>query len=264
MKRMLPVAVGLLQRQHDLAHGKIGGSAAAASAAVLENAGTGALFGVAGHSLFLRRVGDAFHRFIEGTEKDCRDKVLEDLLATTRYISWSLHSRSGQGLRDMLRRADVARAAADAVENSGDESGATKALTPAGGAGPTQYSESDLYDMLSSTLWSRRLGGVTTDIVQALVCSVFDGIRDHVISCAELKFNCFFLMPIIDRFPGILREHLERAYEEDLDGVFDVASVRESLERSKMSLEAELAQVERLQEKFQSIHQTLQLAYLYW
>ena len=35
----------------------------------------------------------------------------------------------------------------------------------------------------------------------------------------ELKFNCFFLMPIIDTFPTRLREELESAYDEDLDEV---------------------------------------------
>ena len=35
----------------------------------------------------------------------------------------------------------------------------------------------------------------------------------------ELKFNCFFLMPVIDSFPTRLREELEAAYEEDLDEV---------------------------------------------
>lgn len=265
MKRMLPIAISALQKKHEMSHGKgisASGVMGNPDAAMDGAQGTGAIFGVAGHSLFLRRVGDSFHRFIEMTEKDCRDKALEDLESTTRYISWSLHSKSGQGLRDMLRRADAARAASTAMEQHSNEE---RALTPSSGSSsdlvtsaPARFSEMDLYDMLSSTLWSRRLGSVTTDIVQALVCSVFDGIRDHVISCAELKFNCFFLMPIIDKFPGILREHLERAYEEDLDGVFDVASVRESLERSKMSLDAEVAQVERLQEKFQSIHHTLQ------
>ena len=32
----------------------------------------------------------------------------------------------------------------------------------------------------------------------------------------ELKFNCFFLMPVIDAFPTALREELEAAYEEDI------------------------------------------------
>ncbi len=45
------------------------------------------------------------------------------------------------------------------------------------------------------------------------------GIRDHVVTAVELKFNCFFLMPLVDTFPTRLREELEAAYEEDLDEV---------------------------------------------
>ena len=72
----------------------------------------------------------------------------------------------------------------------------------------------------------------------------------------ELKFNCFFLMPLLDAFPLRLREELEAAYA-DLDTVFDVGAVRTALEGRLRSLEAELASVERLQRKFASIHSTL-------
>lgn len=59
----------------------------------------------------------------------------------------------------------------------------------------------------------------------------------------ELKFNCFFLMPVIDNFPGRLREECEAAYDEDLDEVFDVGSVRQALETRLKTLESELHQV---------------------
>ena len=36
------------------------------------------------------------------------------------------------------------------------------------------------------------------------------GIRDHVVQAVELKFNCFFLMPVVDAFPTRLREELEQ------------------------------------------------------
>jgi hypothetical protein len=49
-----------------------------------------------------------------------------------------------------------------------------------------------------------------------LLCA---GIRDQVVTTVELKFNCFFLMPLLDAFPGRLREELETAY----------AQVRQSL-----------------------------------
>ena len=33
--------------------------------------------------------------------------------------------------------------------------------------------------------------------------------RDHVVQAVELKFNCFFLMPVVDAFPSRLRAELE-------------------------------------------------------
>ena len=77
-----------------------------------------------------------------------------------------------------------------------------------------------------------------------------------MVTAVELKFNCFFLMPLLDAFPARLREELEAAYD-DLDTVFDVGAVRAALEGRLRSLESELAQVERLQRKFASIHSTL-------
>lgn len=34
---------------------------------------------------------------------------------------------------------------------------------------------------------------------------VFEGIRDYIVQSVELKFNCFFLMPLIDTFPQVRR-----------------------------------------------------------
>ena len=48
------------------------------------------------------------------------------------------------------------------------------------------------------------------------------GIRDHVVQVVELKFNCFFLMPVVDTFPTRLREELEAAYMDDLDEVSNI------------------------------------------
>lgn len=37
--------------------------------------------------------------------------------------------------------------------------------------------------------------------------------RDHVVQSMELKFNCFFLMPVVDAFPSRLRSQMEALYE---------------------------------------------------
>lgn len=62
-------------------------------------------------------------------------------------------------------------------------------------------------------------------------------------TAVELKFNCFFLMPMLDAFPGRLREELDSAYVDDLDAVFDVTAVRGALEGRLRSLDSELHQV---------------------
>lgn len=72
---------------------------------------------------------------------------------------------------------------------------------------------------------------------------VHAGIRDHVVQSVELKFNCFFLMPVVDSFPTRLREELEAAYDDDIDEVFDVTAVRNALESRLKALESELHQV---------------------
>ena len=81
-------------------------------------------------------------------------------------------------------------------------------------------------DVIEGTLWNRELGTMSEEVVTALVHQLFEGIRDYLVQATEMKFNCFFLMPIIDTFPTKLREELEAAYENNLEEVFDVATVR--------------------------------------
>ena len=223
-RRMLPIAMHLLQKD-------------------------GAFLN--GHDLFLKRVGAAYHAYIEEIERGTRSKCLEDLQSTTRYVTWSLHTKSRSSLKAMLSKVTGPGAppAAAAAGKGGASGSATKAGMAPGDA--------SMMEVLENTLWNRTLGSMSEEIVAALVCQIFEGIRDHFVQSVELKFNCFFLMPVIDSFPTRLREELEAAYEEDLDEVFDVAAVRAALEQRLKNLESELHQVERLQRKFAMIHSTL-------
>lgn len=220
-RRMLPIAMHLLQKD-------------------------GAFLN--GHDLFLKRVGAAYHAYIEEIERGTRTKCLEDLQSTTRYVTWSLHTKSRSSLKAMLSKVTGPGAAAAAATANGNQSS---------GKGGASSGDASMMEVLENTLWNRTLGSMSEEIVAALVCQIFEGIRDHFVQSVELKFNCFFLMPIVDAFPTRLREELEAAYEEDLDEVFDVAAVRAALEQRLKSLESELHQVERLQRKFAMIHSTL-------
>lgn len=58
-----------------------------------------------------------------------------------------------------------------------------------------------------------------------------------------LQFNCFLLMPIVDKLPALLREDLESAFEDDLDNVFDITNLKNSLGQQKSDTEIELKRV---------------------
>ena len=64
-------------------------------------------------------------------------------------------------------------------------------------------------------------------------------------------------MPCVHAFPAKLREEIEASMEDDLDSVFDVGAVRAALEARRAKLESELHQMERIQEKFDHIHDQL-------
>eukprot|EP00892_Ulva_mutabilis_P001680 jgi/Ulvmu1/11512/UM078_0001.1 len=211
-----------------------------------------------GHDLFLKRIGAAFVDFVERTQAEVYSKCKEDLVSTTRYITWSLHTRNGFGLKHIIGD----------VVHTGDENSPAMIAAPARGGGhnPRASLHSNailthpITDVLDGTLWNRQLGGVSEDIVAALAQQLFAGIRDYLVQAVEMKFNCFFLMPVIDVFPVRLRAELESAYEADLDAVFDVAAAKRSLDRKRAELEQERLSWEKLQRKFADIQGTLSSA----
>ncbi|KAG1658978.1 hypothetical protein FOA52_008300 [Chlamydomonas sp. UWO 241] len=221
VRRLMPIALHLMQRNGQLP---------------------------AGHELFLTRLSSTFSGFIEETEKACKHRVLEDLQSTTRYVSWSLHTKGASSLRTAMQR--VREPPSGERGKSGMQQTSPQLVDLPGGGG-------QVLDLLESTLWNHSLGATSEDIVSALVGMVFCGIRDYVVQCAELKFNCFFLMPLVDTFPLHVRSETERALDAQLEDVFDATAMRASLAARREALSAELRQVETLQRKFSSIHVTL-------
>ena len=127
-------------------------------------------------------------------------------------------------------------------------------------AGPVvDVGSRDMISLMDNTLWNRNMKDVTLDVVDMLVRQIYAGIRSYVVQSVELKFNCFFLMPLMNEFAGFLRQEMETAFEMNLDQVFDVRMVRMALEERQRKLESELEQMEHIQEKFAAIHNQLEL-----
>ncbi|XP_065870181.1 dynamin-like protein ARC5 [Euphorbia lathyris] len=254
LKRLLPISVYLLQKDGEY---------------------------LSGHDMFLRRVGSAFNNFAESTERACREKCLEDLMSTTRYVTWSLHNKNRAGLRQFLdsfggaeqsalagssvsaglsQESSLGSVVSDKHENkpraevklshvaSGIDSGSS-----------IQTTDTRLADLLDNTLWNRRLAPSSERIVYGLVQQIFNGIREYFLASAELKFNCFLLMPVIDKLPALLRQDLESAFEDDLDNVFDITNLRHALDQQKRATEIELKRIKRLKDKFRLIYEQLNM-----
>ncbi|PNY16344.1 dynamin-like protein arc5-like, partial [Trifolium pratense] len=229
---------------------------------------------LSGHQVFLRRVASAFDNFAESTEKSCREKCMEDLVSTTRYVSWSLHNKSRAGLRQFLdsfggtEHSNVCNDPTATVlsQTNVQEKEDTKSqqdvklshvASGIDSSTSTQTAETKLADLLDSTLWNRRLAPSSERIVYGLVQQIFHGIREYFLVSTELKFNCFLLMPIVDKLPARLREDLESAFEDDLENVFDITNLQLSLGQQKRDVEIEMKRIKRLKDKFRLIHEQL-------
>ncbi|XP_020253126.1 dynamin-like protein ARC5 isoform X3 [Asparagus officinalis] len=239
LKRLLPISIYLLQKDGE--H-------------------------LSGHEVFLKRVEVAFNNFAETTERACRDKCMEDLVCTTRYVTWSLHNKNRAGLRQFLDSfasmdhssfGGNSSCSAPTQQNSslGPVNNDTKLDNKKTDTNSCSHTtETRLVDLLDSTLWNRRLAPSSERIVYALVHQIFHGIKEQFLVSTELKFNCFLLMPVVDKLPALLREDLESAFEDDLDSIFDITQLRSSLGQHKRDLEIELKRIDRLKEKFREIH----------
>ena len=201
-----------------------------------------------GHEVFLKKIGGTFARFVDDRVQECQEKCHEDLKSTTQFVTWSLHSGNKAGLRNVLAPHEGEHDAKDEKRRSGGELVMSD----------KELKNCKLTDLVENTLWNRTMKSVTVDIVDMLVRQIFSGIRAHIVQSVELKFNCFFLMPLLNDFNSFLRNEMEDAFEISLDSVFDVKSVRSALESRRHKLESELEQMEHIQSKFASIHSQLE------
>ncbi|KAA8536492.1 hypothetical protein F0562_028970 [Nyssa sinensis] len=182
LKRLLPISVYLLQKDGEF---------------------------LSGHEVFLRRVASAFNNFAESTERACHEKCMEDLVSTTRYVTWSLHNKNRAGLRQFLdsfggteqsvMSNNSASAALSQESSFGSLANDKQDIKPrvdvklshlsSGVDSSTgiQTTEMRLADLLDSTLWNRRLAPSSERIVYALVQQIFHGIREYFLASAELK-----------------------------------------------------------------------------
>jgi hypothetical protein len=195
----------------------------------------------------------------------CRD----DLISITRYVTWNLDERSSGALSralpdhtDMVGVYKVAMrkdAAPDKIEDNGKpyagivtETGGNKALTPMENEKQRDRDYRNLIQLVEEAMMSRdsnRTNIVVSGMVQHIVASWQHQFCKDVIT----KYNCYFLLPFVDRFHKFIRHELQGIYQDDGDGlsdVFDIGAARRSLQLYREELASECMMNKKLQEKF--------------
>ncbi|KAK9162457.1 hypothetical protein Syun_003359 [Stephania yunnanensis] len=184
LKRLLPISLYLLQKDGEY---------------------------LSAHEVFLRRVATSFDNFAESTERACREKLsMEDLVSTTRFVTWSLHNKNRAGLRqflDSFAGSEQTVQSASSTTLSQDSSFGSLTNDNKNDVKPradvklshlssgldsgacVQTTETRLVDLLDTTLWNRRLAPSSERIVYALVQQIFHGIREYFLASAELKVS---------------------------------------------------------------------------
>jgi hypothetical protein len=116
-------------------------------------------------------------------EGGCKHRCLEDLQSTTRFVTWSLHTKSTKALRSIMSKLhlpDVLRGGGGAAGGYCSKSGGAQGQQQhqqqqQQGSGDTSSAAAGvMIDLLECTLWQRQLGTLSEETVAALVAQVSD------------------------------------------------------------------------------------------
>jgi hypothetical protein len=201
----------------------------------------------------------------------CRD----DLTSLTRYVTWNLDERSSGALcralphnKETISVYPATLEGAKGELNDQDDKdlhdskkaklGQVTAQTPLSPVSTSNKRNVDrdyrnLLQLMEEAMMSRDANR-TNLVVGGLVQHIVASWREQFCKSVTSKYNCYFMLPFIDEFHRFIRTELQKVYDGEagsLTAVFDLTSVRRSLEVHRTELEKECTANQQLQEKFQ-------------
>jgi len=205
-----------------------------------------------------------YNQFVDEVTESSINHCRDDLRAITRFVTWDLHERGSGALQRSLPDSNMveiysmvmgkkARSSASVVENEWEAANEIQ---------HNQIRERDYGDLIqlmeeaTTVRDSKRTHAVVTCLVQHITRAW----RGNFAQQVATKFNCFFLMPFIDQLPYYLRTELDRIYSDNVEDLFDVTRLRRGLEDQVDQLKAECEAHRKLQAKFDSINDQLEVS----
>lgn len=235
---------------------------------------------------FRQLVRSIFEKFVQKCAESATSKSQDDLIAITRYVTWSLNERGSGALSrslpdqtDMIAVYQVALRSkksgpGDAGTGAQGESDAgsvvaldprdeaqTRALTPMSDdrRSLAERDYQNLLQLVEETIVSRDTNR-TNVVVTSLVQHIVSNWREQFCKAVTTKFNCYYMLPFVDQFHRFIRTELQKVYAgegHDLTDVFDLTAVRRNLQKHREDLINECAANKRIQEKFRMCSQQL-------
>ena len=283
MERLYPVSEYMLRENRDRQRART-----LKRASVLdEKESVESVMDIAQSPQFRKLIQNIFNKFVNDCSEQAMTRCRDDLTAITRYVAWNLDDRGSgalsRALPDQTDTVSVYQVALRAArgereeeeieedkpqkknnrrdkrrgknkEDDEEKSGAianAKPLQPQRRGVDRDYQ--NLLQLMEEALMSRD-SDRTNLVVGALVQHIVTSWRESFCKSVITKFNCYFMLPFVDEFNRYVRKELRLLYEGEGDAftdVFDLTSVRKSLQQHRDQLVNECIANKRLQEKFQ-------------
>lgn len=220
---------------------------------------------------FFRLVARIYEAYAAELAETAVDRCKDDLQAMTRFVTWDLASQGGSDAAAAVRTALSPMPAlasgrleaddeVDDVDRRDEDEEVLREWRRAEGGEAAEDPEptsAEIVEALATDAAQELFGGVENSptsrkLVAALVKKIAAAWREHFARTVAVKFNCFFLVPLVDRFPLQLREALDDVFDNDSD-LFDLAHAKARLQARHDCLQQELTANTRLCDTFDAI-----------
>jgi GTPase SAR1 family protein len=220
---------------------------------------------IAQNPQFRQLVRQIFLNFVQKCSDNALSKCRDDLAAITRYVTWNLDDRSSGALQrslpDKTDLISIYQVAVKASSNSrgDDNDGRDDELIPSEKAlKPIADDQRDYFNLLQllEEATCARDANRTNVVVGSLVQYIVSQWRESFGRQVTMKFNCYFMLPLLEDFHKFMRRELQNIYDGQDDNiceVFDLAAARRALQVHRQELVNECVANKRLQEKFNSL-----------
>lgn len=239
-----------------------------------------------GRANFFRLVSRIYDTYVAELAETANGRCKDDLQAMTRFVTWDLASQGGDATHALKTALSPMPALAGADDDNVDHVlvgdlddepvnlgvGADGALGEdeetvvrewkrlARSTDDEQQPEptsAEIVEALATDSAHEIFGSAESSLnskkmVAVLVKRIASAWREHFARTVAVKFNCFFLVPFVDRFPLTLRESLDDVFDNNSD-LFDVSNARKALEARRDLLQQELDANNKLHNTFDAI-----------